>query len=95
MLQLWWRRLSVVLLFLVVAACSGGGCSSGCAGCGVTPLPGGFPKPSVITNAASLRVTRQGLDFLGDNLGTIAGKLLPNGQNGIISFNVPDRKSVV
>lgn len=89
MLQLWWRRLSVVLLFLVVAACSGGGCSSGCAGCGVTPLPGGFPKPSVITNAASLRVTRQGLDFLGDNLGTIAGKLLPNGQNGIISFNVP------
>ncbi len=93
MLQLWWRRLSVVFLFLIVAACSGGGCSSGCAGCGITPLPGGFPKPSVITNAGALRVTRHGLDFLGDNLGTVAGKALPNNSGGVISFNVPTSQS--
>lgn len=100
MLRLWWRRLSVVVLFFIVAACSGGGCSSGCAGCGTTPLPGGFPKANTITNAASVRVTRQGLDFMGQNLGTIAGKLLGGGADGgamggVIHFNVPDSKTKI
>ncbi len=90
MLQLWWRRLSVVCLFLIVAACSGGGgCSSGCAGCGATPLPGGFPKGSVVQNAAGARLTRHGLDFLGDNLGSIAGSVLGGANKGVINFAIP------
>ena len=75
----WLRRLGVIGFVLFVLACSGGGCSSGCAGCGVTPLPGGFPKASAITNAGSARVTRAGLDFMQANLGAIAGKALGGG----------------
>ncbi len=74
------RRLGVIGLVLFVIACSGGGCSSGCAGCGVTPLPAGFPIASTITNAGSVRVTRSGLDFMQANLGTIAGNVLGSGS---------------
>ena len=90
MLRSLWRQLFAVLFVTVIVACSGGGCSSGCAGCGTTPLPGGFPATSTVTNAASIRLTRSGLDFMGTNLGTVATKILPNTVNGTISFDVPD-----
>ena len=88
MLRIWSRHALVVVLFLIVASCSGGGCSSGCAGCGVKPLPGGYPKANAITNAASIRVTRPGLDFLQANVGTLASKAL-GGSGGVLHFDVP------
>ncbi|HEY2369392.1 MAG TPA: hypothetical protein VGH87_23505 [Polyangiaceae bacterium] len=75
----WARKVAVIAFVWFVFACSGGGCTSGCAGCGVTPLPGGFPKASTITNAGSVRVTRAGLDFMQTNLGAIAGQVLGGG----------------
>lgn len=86
MLRSWFRRLGVIGCVLFLFACSGGGCSSGCAGCGVTPLAGGFPKASAITNAGSVRVTRAGLDFMQANLGAIAGKML---GGGTITYPIP------
>ncbi len=70
-----------VLLMILVAACSGSGCS-GCAGCGMTPLPQGFSQNDVIPNSASVRLTRPGLDFIGNNLGTVAGDVLGDGGAG-------------
>ncbi len=90
MLRSWFRRLGAIGFVLFVLACSGGGCSSGCAGCGVTPLAGGFPKASAITNAGSVRVTRAGLDFLQANLGTIAGGVL---GGGTITYPIPKSSS--
>jgi hypothetical protein len=55
----------------------------------MTPLPAGFPQASVIPNAASLRVTRPGLDFVAANLGGIAAKALGS-SGGVVTFNVPD-----
>jgi hypothetical protein len=55
----------------------------------MTPLPAGFPQASVIPNAASVRVTRPGLDFLATNLGGIAGKALGT-SGGVVTFAVPD-----
>jgi MYXO-CTERM domain-containing protein len=83
------RYAYAVLLLIVLASCSGAGGCSGCSGCGMTPLPDGFPQASVIPNAASVRVTRPGLDFLATNLGGIAGKALGT-SGGVVTFNVPD-----
>ncbi len=90
MLRSIWRQLAAVLFVTLIVACSGGGCSSGCSSCGTKPLPGGFPKADTITNAASVRVTRSGLDFLGTNIGTVASKLVPNSSNGVLNFDIPD-----
>ena len=92
MLRHWSRNALLVVLFLIVASCSGGGCASGCSSCGVTPLPGGYPKANAITNAASVRLTRPGLDFLQANIGTLAAKLL-GGSGGVLNFPVPSSTS--
>ncbi len=84
------RRVLVVMLCLLVAACGGNGCSSGCASCGTTPLPGGFPKNGTIANAASVRFTRPGLNFVQENLTTLAEKALGAGtKGGVASFAIP------
>ncbi|MDB5215703.1 MAG: hypothetical protein JWO86_3630 [Myxococcaceae bacterium] len=83
------RTALLVTLFLLVASCSGGGCS-GCSTCGTTPLPGGFPKASTIPNAASVRVTRPGLDFVQENIGLLAEKALGSGATGgVVTFAIP------
>ena len=88
------RTFVVALLVLLVAACSGGGCSSGCAQCGTTPLPNGFPKPETIPNAAHVRLTRPGLNFLQENMTTIAEKALgTNAPGGIVTFPIPKSSS--
>jgi len=92
MLRLCWRPAFFVLIFIVLASCSGAGGCSGCAGCGITPLPAGFPQASVIPNAASVRVTRPGLDFISANIGTVAGDALGT-TGGVITFNVPASSS--
>src|SRR5580700_6790063 len=80
MLRLSWRPAFFVLLVVVLAACSGAAGCSGCSGCGITPLPAGFPQASVIPNAASVRLTRPGLDFISENIGT---------SGGVIHLHVP------
>jgi len=89
----WARTALLAALFLIVASCSGGGCS-GCSTCGTTPLPGGFPKASTIPNAASVRVTRPGLDFVQENIGLLAEKALGSGATaGVVTFAIPSSGS--
>jgi hypothetical protein len=76
------------LFLFTVAACSGGAGCSGCSGCGSTPLAGGFPKASVISNAASARLTRPGLDFIGQNFSTVIGKVV-TAPGGLLTFDIP------
>ena len=76
-----------LLTLALIPACSGGGCSS-CGG--VTPLPGGFINEERIENAAAVRITQSGFDFLEDNVGLLAANLLGDGANqGVLSFEVP------
>jgi MYXO-CTERM domain-containing protein len=84
MLRLFWRRAFAALFLLVIVSCAGGG---GCAGCGAEPIAGGFPRDSVIQNAASVRITRPGLDFLAANLPKVVQTILKN--NGTLSFDIP------
>ncbi|WP_231511877.1 hypothetical protein [Chondromyces apiculatus] len=74
---------------MLVAGCTAGG--SGCGGCdGVTPLPEGFKPEARIENAGSARLTAQGLDFLEQNLGSLAGSVLGDTvSGGVVTFEVP------
>ncbi|MDF2693890.1 MAG: hypothetical protein K0S65_2273 [Labilithrix sp.] len=82
------RHVFGVVFFLLIASCSGGGCG-GCGGCaGMTPLPGGFPADKAVENAASVRVSRPGLDFVEKELPAIAAKLT-NAPNGTLGFDIP------
>ncbi|HEY8075641.1 MAG TPA: hypothetical protein VIF62_16060, partial [Labilithrix sp.] len=84
-----YRHLIGVLFFFLLASCSGSGCS-GCSGCaGTTPLPGGFPKDETIANAASVRVSRPGLDFLQGQLPALVGKAA-GATGGSLGIDIPD-----
>jgi len=67
-----------------VMGCGGGGCSS-CDGCGVAPIPGGFPIEERVPNSAQIRLTESGLGFIEDNAESIVGLLLPDG----LDFEIP------
>ena len=69
----------------LVFACSGGGCS-GCEGCGIYPIPGGFPIAERIPNSAQVRLSESGIGFIEDNIDGIARTLLPDG----LDFEVPE-----
>ncbi len=79
------RNLAAVAGVFAAASCSGSGCS-GCSG--VTPLPGGFTPAKRIENAASVRLTKSGLDFLSQNIGAVASNLVGGGQ-GTLEFTIP------
>lgn len=78
-----------VAFFLLVASCSDGGCG-GCGGCAtMTPLPGGFPTEKGVENAASIRLSRPGLDFFEKELGPIVAKGM-NAPNGTFNLEIPE-----
>ncbi len=96
-LRSWWRQALVVVLFLLVASCSGGGCSSGCSSCGITPIAGGFEPAKTIPNSASVRVTKHGLEFLSSNLPGLASTLLGRSGSsaGVITFDIPSTSTTL
>ncbi|MBX7195330.1 MAG: hypothetical protein K1X94_24960 [Sandaracinaceae bacterium] len=79
------RPLLACFIVMAVFACGGGGCS-GCAQCGLEPIPGGFPpdRPR-IANAGQIRLTQGGIQFIEDNIGDIA--MIATG--GPLTFPVP------
>ncbi len=83
------KHLTGVLVVFVIAGCTGGGCSSGCSCGGVTPLAEGFDASRRIENAASVRLTDTGINFLEDNIGTLAGLLLGSDGGAVMTFEVP------
>lgn len=92
------KNTAIAIGFLAAAnACGGGGCGGGCAGSSV--IPGGFPKDKRVTNAAGVRLTRPGLDFLEQNLGPIIQKVLAGGggsvKDGIMTFPINESSGKV
>ncbi|MEO8875894.1 MAG: hypothetical protein ABI461_09925, partial [Polyangiaceae bacterium] len=88
MIRSWFRRFGALGFVLLIVAISGG-CSGGCTGCG-TSLVDGFPIASDAENAASIRVTSQGLAFLNTNLPTIAAKAVGGADGGgALTFPIP------
>lgn len=83
-------RILAMLAVLIVAGCAGGGCTSGCACAGITPLPNGFTAKSRVENGGSARLTADGMAFLQQNIGTLAKTVLgANAPNGVLTFQIP------
>ncbi|MFK7985314.1 MAG: MYXO-CTERM sorting domain-containing protein [Sandaracinaceae bacterium] len=79
------RPFYCLMFALTVFACDGGGCS-GCDGCGIEPIPGAYPIDQRIDNAAQIRLTSSGIDFVEDNIDGIVTSFLPDG----LDFPVPE-----
>jgi len=85
------KNTAIAVGFLAAAnACGGGGCGSSCGGSSV--IPGGFKKDLRVSNAAGVRLTRPGLDFLEANLASVIQKVLEGGgssvKGGIMTFTI-------
>lgn len=78
-------RFPWLLVLALGPACSGEGCGGGCNG--VTPLPGGFVNEERVENAAAVRVSEDGVNFLENNLPSIASNLLGE-ADGVLTFNI-------
>src|SRR5262245_14138003 len=76
----------VVLASLAIAV---SGCGGGCGGCGIQPIPGGFPVAKRTPNAGQIRVTPTALSAITSDPAAIIGGLVGNAMNGVITFNVP------
>lgn len=80
------KQVIVVGLLVVFAGCSGGGCTSGCACGGITPLQDGFPSEGRVENAAAARLTDTGVSFLNNNLEALVAGFL--GGEGVVEFPI-------
>lgn len=76
----------VVLASLAIAL---SGCGGGCGGCGMQPIPGGFPVAKRTPNAGQIRVTPTALAAITADPAKIIGGLVGTSMNGVITFNVP------
>lgn len=86
----WLKHVWLTTLLLAAGGCAGS-CSS-CEGCGVTPLPAGFPQEERVENATAVRLTQGGLKFISNNIAPLAGKLIGDSGNanaGVITFDIP------
>ncbi len=81
----WVKYVFACFIVLAVFACGGGGCS-GCAQCGLTPIPGGFPVSQPrIANSGQIRLTEGGIQFIEDNAPAIVEMV----NGGPLDFDVP------
>jgi len=84
----WLKHVLGFLGVMSVAACTG---ATGESCAGMEPLPAGFEPSSRIENAASVRVTEAGLNFLEANIGGLATQFLaadPDAEGGVITFPI-------
>ena len=79
-----WVVVAVAIVFAF--SCSGGG---GCNGCGISPIPGGFPAAKRTANAGQARVTSSAIAKLSADPAVLLGGLLGSGAgSGVIAFPV-------
>ncbi|HEY6037065.1 MAG TPA: hypothetical protein VIV58_22450, partial [Kofleriaceae bacterium] len=66
-----------------------GGCGGGCSGCGITPIPGGFPNAKRTVNAGQVRVSTSGISKITADPASVLGPLIGGATNGVIEFPAP------
>ena len=76
------RFLLGVLALVISAACSS---SSGCSGCNMQKIPGGFPLQKKYDNVIQVRLSQGGINFVENNFEKLISGLVPGG----LSFDIP------
>jgi len=76
----------VIAVAIVIAS---GGCGGGCSGCGITPIPGGFPNAKRTVNAGQVRVSTTGIAKITADPAAVLGPLIGGATNGVITFPAP------
>jgi hypothetical protein len=82
------RGVVVAAAIVFAFSCSGG---SGCSGCGIKPIPGGFAPTKRNANAGQVRVTSSALATIESNPAQLLGGLLGSGtggSNGVIAYPI-------
>ena len=70
-----------VLALVVSAACSS---SSGCSGCAMEKIPGGFPLQKKYDNVVQVRLSQGGINFVENNFEGLIKGLVPGGLDFVI-----------
>ncbi|HET9987080.1 MAG TPA: hypothetical protein VFQ65_01135, partial [Kofleriaceae bacterium] len=76
----------MIAVAIVIAS---GGCGGGCSGCGITPIPGGFPNAKRTVNAGQVRVSNSGIAQITKDPAAVLGPLIGGATNGVIEFPAP------
>ena len=76
------RFLLGVLALVISTACGSG---SGCSGCQMQKIPGGFPLNKKVDNAIQVRLAQGGINFVEQNFESLIKTLVPGG----LSFAIP------
>ena len=84
----YFRRANWVLIAIAILIASGG-CGGGCSGCGITPIPGGFPNAKRTVNAGQVRVSTSGISKITADPAAVLGPLIGGATNGVIQFPAP------
>src|SRR5687767_269378 len=82
-MRVWGRVLAFSGLAALAGGCAGGG------GC-LEPLAAEFPRESRVENAATVRITEPGFQFLNDNIEVLLGASLGNpSHRGVVIQPIP------
>jgi hypothetical protein len=81
-------RVRIDWIVVITALLFSFGCGGGCGGCGMEPIPGGFPPAKRTPNAGQLRVTESGLAAVSNNPAALLSGI-GGGMGGVLDFNVP------
>jgi hypothetical protein len=77
------------ILIAIAILIASGGCGGGCSGCGITPIPGGFPNAKRTVNAGQVRVSTSGIAKITADPAAVLGPLIGGATNGVIEFPAP------
>jgi hypothetical protein len=75
----------VIAIAIVIAS---SGCGGGCSGCGIAPIPGGFPLAKRTSAAGQIRVTPTGLAAITNDPAAVIGGFVGGAMNGVITYPV-------
>ncbi|MBA2543595.1 MAG: hypothetical protein H0V17_28395, partial [Deltaproteobacteria bacterium] len=81
------RKTTYLIVGAALAVAINSSCSGGCGGCGLEPIPGGFPSEERAPNAVQVRVSQSGLAAITNNPAALISGLGTGPAPGVVQFD--------